>query len=153
MVPRSHLPAHIVLMNTTRELITSPTIVVVPWVDPVVDEAGASVFSRYVEMYWLPVLGPSALWMMRRMVMGFETFPAGYEMDCATTATDLGLSFSASPNCSFSRSLSRCLHFGAAQPHQGGLAVRCYLPAVSKRHLQRLSAPLRDAHDAWSQGT
>ena len=49
MVPRSHLPAHIVLMNTTRELITSPTIVVVPWVDPVVDEAGASVFSRYVE--------------------------------------------------------------------------------------------------------
>jgi hypothetical protein len=137
MVPRSHLPAHIVLMNTSRELITSPTIVVVPWVDPVVDEAGASVFSRYVEMYWLPVLGPSALWMMRRMVMGFETFPAGYEMDCATTATDL----------------SRCLHFGAAQPHQGGLAVRCYLPAVSKRHLQRLSAPLRDAHDAWSQGT
>ena len=78
MVPRSHLPAHIVLMNTTRELITSPTIVVVPWVDPVVDEAGASVFSRYVEMYWLPVLGPSALWMMRRIVMGFETFPAGY---------------------------------------------------------------------------
>lgn len=142
-----------VLMNPMPAVLTQPNIVVVPWNDPVVDEGGASVFSRYAELYWLPILGPSALWILRRMVMGFESFPLGYELDCATTATDMGLRFSPSPNNSFSRSLQRCLYFGALQLHQGGLAVRCYLPAISKRHLQRLSPALREGHDAWSHGT
>ena len=133
-------------------ILTHPTIVVVPWSDPVVDEDGASVFSRYAELYWLPILGPSALWILRRIVMGFEESPHGFELDCATTATDMGLRFSLSPNNSFSRSLQRCLYFGALQVHQGGLAVRCYLPAISKRHLQRLSPALRDGHDAWRPG-
>ena len=133
-------------------ILTHPTIVVVPWSDPVVDEDGASVFSRYAELYWLPILGPSALWILRRIVMGFEESPHGFELDCATTATDMGLRFSLSPNNSFSRSLQRCLYFGALQVHQGGLAMRCYLPAISKRHLQRLSPALRDGHDAWRPG-
>lgn len=153
MVPRCEHQAHIVHMNLTPALLTQPSIVVVPWVDPVVDNGGASVFSRYVELYWLPVLGPSALWILRRMVMGFESFPEGYELDCATTATDLGLRFSSSPNNSFTRSLQRCLYFGTLQTHQGGLAVRCNLPAISARQLQRLSPALRNAHEAWSQGT
>jgi hypothetical protein len=152
MVPRLGGCAHIVPMNKSPELLTQPAIVVVPWVDPVVDAAGASLFSRYVELYWLPVLGPSALWILRRVVMGFETYPEGYELDCAATANDIGLSFSQSPNNSFTRSLQRCLYFGALQPHQGGLAVRCYLPAVSKRHLQRLSPALREVHEAWNPG-
>jgi hypothetical protein len=38
-------------MNTSPDLLTQPTIVVVPWLDPVVDAAGASLFSRYVELY------------------------------------------------------------------------------------------------------
>ena len=152
MVPRRGGCAHIVPMNKTPDLLTQPTIVVVPWIDPVVDAAGASLFSRYVELYWLPVLGPSALWILRRIVMGFETFPAGYELDCAATANDMGLSFTQSPNNSFTRSLQRCLYFGALQPHQGGLAVRCYLPAISKRHLQRLSPALREVHEAWNPG-
>ena len=72
-VPRRGGGAHIVPMNKTPDLLTQPAIVVVPWIDPVVDAAGASLFSRYVELYWLPVLGPSALWILRRIVMGFET--------------------------------------------------------------------------------
>jgi len=152
MVPRRGGGAHIVPMNKTPELLTQPAIVVLPWLDPVVDAAGASLFSRYVELYWLPVLGPSALWILRRIVMGFETFPEGYELDCAATANDIGLSFSQSLNNSFTRSLQRCLYFGALQPHQGGLAVRCFLPAISKRHLQRLSPSLREVHEAWNPG-
>ena len=139
-------------MNPMPAILTQPAIVVVPWNDPVVDEVGASVFSRYVELYWLPILGPSALWILRRIVMGFEASPHGFELDCATTAADMGLRFSPSPNNSFSRSLQRCVYFGALQVHQGGLAVRCYLPPISKRHLQRLSPALRDGHDAWSPG-
>ena len=64
-----------------NELHVEKTLVVVPWLDPIVDEVGFDVFSRYAEMFWLPIMGPSALWIMRRIVMGFAEFPGGYEMD------------------------------------------------------------------------
>jgi hypothetical protein len=64
-------------MNKSPELLTQPTIVVVPWVDPVVDAAGASLFSRYVELYWLPVLGPSALWILAPHCDGLRNVSRG----------------------------------------------------------------------------
>jgi hypothetical protein len=36
-----------------------PTLRIVPWVDPVADPHGLEPCSRYVELYWLPVTGPS----------------------------------------------------------------------------------------------
>ena len=53
-----------------NELHVEKTLVVVPWLDPIVDEVGFDVFSRYAEMFWLPIMGPSALWIQRRIVMG-----------------------------------------------------------------------------------
>jgi hypothetical protein len=37
------------------------TIVVRPWIDPVVDEDGFDPRSRYVELFWLGVLGPTTI--------------------------------------------------------------------------------------------
>ena len=107
-----------------RELLIEQTLVVVPWHDPVVDTNGHCVLSRYVEHFWLPVLGPSALWILRRIVIGFEEFPGGFEIDVPYMAAAVGLSFNAGANSSFTRSLQRCTMFGAAQALQGGLAVR-----------------------------
>jgi hypothetical protein len=38
-----------------------PTLRVVPWVDPVADPHGLHPCSRYVELYWLGVIGPSTM--------------------------------------------------------------------------------------------
>jgi hypothetical protein len=34
---------------------------IVPWVDPVADPHGVHPCSRYVELYWLGVIGPSTI--------------------------------------------------------------------------------------------
>jgi len=36
-----------------------PTLHIVPWVDPVADPHGVDPCSRYVELYWLGIIGPS----------------------------------------------------------------------------------------------
>lgn len=132
-----------------NELRVEKTLVVVPWLDPIVDEVGFDVFSRYAEMFWLPIMGPSALWIMRRVVMGFAEFPGGYEMDTEELALAVGLSFTQGANCPFSRALRRCQWFGAAQCVHGGLAVRIKLPPVSRRQIQRFPASLKQSLAAW----
>jgi hypothetical protein len=132
-----------------NELRVDSTLVVVPWTDPIVDEVGFDVFSRYAEMFWLPIMGPSALWIMRRIVMGFAEFPGGYEMDTQEIALAVGLSFTQGANCPFTRALRRCQWFGAAQSVQGGLAVRIKLPPVSRRQIQRFPISLKQSLAAW----
>ena len=130
--------------------LNEPTIVIVPWYDDVVDPIGYDPRSRYVETFWLNVLGPTATWLMRRMVTGLDEYPGGYELDLDQTAGALGLTFTVGASNPFARSLNRCVLFGAAQPIAGGLAVRRRLPPVANRHLQRMPPYLRTAHEAWS---
>lgn len=130
--------------------LTEPTIVVVPWYDDVVDPIGYDPRSFYVETFWLNVLGPTATWLLRRMVTGLDEYPGGYELDLEQTASALGLTFTLGTSNPFARSLNRCVLFGAAQPIAGGLAVRRRLPPVANRHLQRMPPYLQTAHEAWS---
>jgi hypothetical protein len=125
-----------------------PTLMVLPWDDPVVDSTGYPVHSEYVETFWLSVLGPTALWVMRRIEAGFGRFPHGYELDLLDTAQSMGLGFS-SATSPFARALTRLVMFGAAQPIDDALAVRRRLPRVAHRHLVRMPATLRDAHPDW----
>ena len=130
--------------------LTEPTIVIVPWYDDVVDPIGYDPRSFYVETFWLNVLGPTATWLMRRMVTGLDEYPGGYELDLEQTASALGLTFTLGASNPFARSLNRCVLFGAAQPIAGGLAVRRRLPPVANRHLSRMPPYLQTAHEAWS---
>jgi hypothetical protein len=94
-------------------------------------------------------MGPSALWIQRRIVMGFAEFPGGYEMDTQEIALAVGLSFTQGANCPFTRALRRCQWFGAAQSVNGGLAVRIKLPPVSRRQIQRFPVSLKQSLAAW----
>jgi hypothetical protein len=137
-------------MHAHLDAISSePLLMVVPWSDPVVDDIGHDVRSQYVELFWLNVLGPTATWLLRRIALGFDRYPGGYELDLAETASALGLSFTAGTNSPFLRSLQRCMMFGVAQPIVGGLAVRRRVPRVAARHLMRMPPHLRAAHDDW----
>ena len=61
------------------------TVRVAPWHDPVVDRRGHDPRSVYVEQFWLGVLGPTATWLLRRLVAGFDHQPDGYELDVAAS--------------------------------------------------------------------
>jgi hypothetical protein len=134
-------------------LSTSPTIVIRPWIDPVVDDDGHDPRSRYVELFWLGVLGPTATWLVRRLAAGLDHEPDGYELDLAATAREMGLGFTVGRASPFTKALQRCVMFGMAHPTPSGLAVRRRVPTVAHRHLRRMPDSVRAAHDEWQRTT
>ena len=125
------------------------SITVRPWIDPVVDDDGFDPRSRYVEVFWLGVLGPTATWLLRRLVAGLERSPQGYDLDLHATAQAMGLSYSSGRTSPFSKALQRCVMFGLAHPIDGGLAVRRRVPPISFRHLRRMPESVQAAHADW----
>lgn len=128
---------------------TDPTLIVIPWDDPVVDAVGHDARSAYGEFFWLNILGPTALWTLRRLVHGFDRYPLGYELDMSETANALGLSYSSGTSNTLMKALQRCVMFGVSQPFSHGLAVRRHLPPVAARHLARMPLALQELHEQW----
>lgn len=129
------------------------TVHVLPWDDPVVERFGHDPRSGYVEEFWVSVLGPSATWLLRRLVSGFDRHPDGYELDVAHTARSLGLSLSKGAASPFARAVSRCVMFGVAAERSDGWTVRRRVPAISQRHLLRLPDDLQARHREWTHTT
>ncbi len=124
-----------------------------PWHDPVVDRRGHDPRSAYVEMFWLGVLGPTATWLLRRLVAGFDRHPDGYDLDVTGTARSLGLSVSKGTASPFAKAVQRCAMFGVLDQLSEGWRVRRRLPVVSQRHLLRLPDELQSEHERWTRTT
>jgi len=131
----------------------SATVNIQAWIDPIVDERGHDPRSAYVERYWLAVIGPTALWIMRRFADQFDEHPSGFQTDLDHTAVTMGLSFDKRAASPFGRALHRCVMFGLAQPTTDGYAVRRRLPSVARRHLSRLPHDVQAEHDEWARRT
>lgn len=127
------------------------TIHVRPWVDAVIDDAGHDPRSRYVERFWLGVLGPTATWLLRRLAAGFELSPDGYDINLSDTARSMGLSYTAGRSSPFAKALQRCVMFGLAHQTSDGMAVRRRVPAIAHRHLRRMPESLQTEHETWHQ--
>jgi hypothetical protein len=130
-----------------------PQLAVQAWRDPVIDAVGHDARSPYVERFWLGLLGPSATWLLRRLVQGLEEHPEGFDLDLALTATELGLGNRSGRHSPFFRSIERCCRFGTAQlVDERTLRVRRKLPPLTRGQLLRLPEPLQQAHQAWVDG-
>lgn len=138
---------------TTPLAPVTATVNIAAWLDPIVDERGHDPRSAYVERYWLAVIGPTALWIMRRFADQFDEQPGGFRTDLGHTATTMGLSFDRGAASPFGRALHRCVMFGLAQPAVDGYAVRRRLPSVAQRHLSRLPHDVQAEHDEWARRT
>ncbi len=124
---------------------------IVPWVDPVADPHGVDPCSRYVELYWLGIIGPSTTWLLRRLSYGLEMHPAGLDLDLVEMARSLGLGERMGKNAPFRRALQRLCTFELARPHgPAALAVRTRIPPLPLRHLSRLPASLQASHRRWA---
>ena len=124
-----------------------------PWDDPLVDRRGHDPRSVYVEQFWLSVLGPTATWLLRRLVAGFDHHPDGYELDVPSAARSLGLSVTTGWASPVAQALQRCVMFGVVQRLPDEWVVRRRVPLISQRHLLRLPVELQSAHQQWTTTT
>ena len=100
--------------------------------------------SEYVETLWLPVLGPSATWLARRLGTLAAAFPQGTWIDSAELSVSIGLG---TGHGLLTRSLGRLVMFGAAAIETGDVVrVRTRLTPVSERALERLPPVLVAEH-------
>jgi len=127
-----------------------PTLHIVAWVDPVADPHGVDPCSRYVELYWLGIVGPSTTWLLRRLNYGLEVHGDGFDLHLAETARSLGLGDKMGKNSPFRRALARQITFELARSQgPGELAVRTRIPPLPLRHLSRLPDSLQRSHRRW----
>lgn len=122
---------------------------VVPWTDG--SQCGEfDPRSRYVERFWLSVLGPSAVWMLRRLAEGLDDHPEGFELDLDDLACRLGLGRSSSRHSPLRRAIGRCAHFGLVLPCDDDvLKTRQRFPPVPRRHVLRMPIELQEEHRGW----
>ena len=113
-------------------------------------ERGVPVFPvqhQYVEMLWLPVIGPSTTWLLRRLSGWALASPDGFTVVLAELSESLGLGWSSGAGSSLQRSMRRLIMFGLARWNDDVFEVVVQVPAISDRQLGRMSSGLVRAHD------
>jgi len=122
-----------------------------PWPDEVIDALGHDPRSAYVERFWLGVIGPSSVWLLRRVASGLEAAPSGFTLPLADTARAIGLGGDGRSSA-FARTLGRICQFDLARIElPDTVAVRRKLPPLARRHLARLPASLQEEHRQWQE--
>ena len=119
-----------------------------PWRDLITEENGHDPRSRYVERYWLGVVGPTAGWLMRHVAHEFDKSPEGFELSVPDIALQLGISPKAGPRGGLHRTLHRLVMFRLAAEGHAGFAIRRRLPLLNNAQLRRLPEHLQRSHSS-----
>lgn len=129
-----------------------PPLLVMAWRDPVVDALGFDPRSTYVERFWLPLLGPTSTWLLRRLASEFDRQPDGFSVDAGDCARSIGIGNRGGRNGPFHRSIERCIRFGIARREEHGIiAVRTRVPPLSRTQVSRLPRRLETEHRRWQE--
>jgi hypothetical protein len=123
-----------------------PFLRVVAWEDHAVERHGFSPMSEYVELCYLPVLGPTSTFLYRRLGTWAALEPEGFTVDLVDLSLSVGIGSGLGRNSPFARSLGRLASFHVAEWQDQELAVRRALPPVSNRRLEKLSPSAQAAH-------
>ena len=120
---------------------------VTSWDDKAVEDRGYPANSGFIELFWLPVLGPSATFLFRRLNSLLDVFPDGMTLEMNGLGRELGLGTSESRHAPLPRAISRLVRFGLAKRSASGqLAVRRAAGPLSPRLLKGLDPVIQEAH-------
>jgi hypothetical protein len=123
-----------------------------PWPDTVIDRVGHDARSRYVERFWLGLLGPSTTWFLRLVAHHLDREPDGFCLDLRAAAASLGLGSPTSRHAPLQRVVDRTVRFGLARTAgTDGLDVRRRLPPLTRHQLAKLPAEDQEAHEEWQE--
>ena len=137
-------------MTSTLTLPDDGVVSLVGWPDALADASGHPVRSPYVETFWLGILGPTAMWLLRRCSDEIISQPDGALVDLHPLAGSIGLAYHPGRHNPFSRGFERLVMFGMMR-HVGNhpqptFAVRTHVPPLAGRQVARLPEQLQIAH-------
>jgi hypothetical protein len=120
---------------------------VTSWDDKAVEERGYPASSAFIELFWLPVLGPSATFLFRRLNSLLAVWPDGMRLEMNGLGRELGLGTTESKHAPLPRAISRLVRFGLAKRLASGqLAVRRAVGPLSPHLLKGLDPIIQEAH-------
>lgn len=129
-------------------------VVVRPWHDPGLAAVGQDPRGEYLERYWLGVVGPSVVLLVRRFARGLAEHPHGFVISLSDTARAIGLSGGTSRNSQISRTVDRaCMFRLLRRTAPDAIEVRTHVPLLTHRQLQRLPLAVQTSHQAWLDQT
>jgi len=126
-------------LPSIEKLTNRPFIDLLPLIDPAIEADGCNPRSQYVEVCWLPVLGPTATLLYRRLGTWAEAQPEGSEVDLVDLSLSLGLGESLAPDGLLPQALGRLGRYDIIRCDRDSLAVRRALPLLEEHQLGRLS--------------
>ncbi len=131
--------------STLSWFVGHPSFVVRPLRDPVIDSLGYDARHGYVETYWLPILGPSAVLAARRLADMLDRHPAGSSIDLVELGASLGIGAGTGRHTQINRTLNRLVDFHLARISGDELEVHTTFPPLPLRLRRRLPQSLLDA--------
>lgn len=120
---------------------------ILPITDPSRDPDNFDPRSEYAENFWLPVLGPSTMWFMRKVADRFDHEPDGFELDLLDTSRSLGITGSGGRSNAFHRALNRAVSFHMGRTvDDTTIAIRRFMPQLHQGQINRLTPRLQQKH-------
>lgn len=117
------------------------------WTEPLTDYLGFELGTQYAEYFWLPILGPSVMWLLRRTDQILKVEPGGATISVAYLAAILGLGSTKGGSSLIERSIRRSLYFSVAKRiDDDTIAFKTKLAPLSPKQLERLPQTLQEAH-------
>ena len=117
------------------------------------DLLGYGASSVYAETFWLPIVGPSATFALRRLSAWLEHEPDGISVSIETLGQCLGVGAGTGRRAPTVRTLGRLVNFKIASVDGDRYLLRRELPLLSPRQIERLPACLITAHEQMIQGS
>lgn len=117
--------------------------------DPVVESYEFGVHGIYAEQFWLPVAGPTCMWLLRRLYQLRLDAQQPTVVDVEELAAMLGVGPGVGPNSTIVRSFQRLNNFGLVQAHGSTVLVRSHVAPLSPRRIERLPERLQRDHRSY----
>ncbi len=122
---------------------------VAPWADPIVEKVGMQPASLYAEYFWLPILGPTAFLLLRRVTLELKQNPSGTQIMLHELNNELGLGPRGGKHGPLWRALLRTKHFGLTMLVGHTLYIRTRLPPLNQHQIAKLPGHLQTSHSRW----
>jgi hypothetical protein len=127
-----------------------PSLTIKAWDDPLTDPNWHHPLSVYVELFWLPVLGPSATWLVRRSAI----FLLGNEEGFTAGRDWLSMSLGLGDGSGLTFAVERCVRFSVAKRLGASrIAMRRMLPPLPAEHVDRLDPMMSELLRTWGHRT